>query len=112
MSGNETLLLIAAREGMGFAFVPRVIVEDDLAAGTLEHLLPTALTPSAPSTASTPTAPTCPPRCGRFWIFWWRRGGEGQGGARMGKSTDAVFSLNRDASETAYSENTIFSYIS
>lgn len=66
LSGNETLLLMAAREGMGFAFVPRVIVEDDLAAGTLEHLLPTALTPSAPSTPSTPTAPTCPPRCGRF----------------------------------------------
>lgn len=65
LSGNETLLLIAAREGMGLAFLPRVIVEDDLAAGTLEHLLPTAPTPSAPSTPSTPTAPTCPPRCGR-----------------------------------------------
>ena len=83
-SGNETLLLMAAREGMGFAFVPRVIVEDDLVAGTLEHLLPTALTPSAPSSPSTPTAPTCPPRCGRFWIFWWRRGG----GKRLKRARD------------------------
>ena len=78
LSGNETLLLMAAREGMGLAFLPRVIVEDDLAAGALAHLLPTALTPSAPSTPSTPTAPLCPPSCGRFWIFWWRRGGEGR----------------------------------
>lgn len=76
LSGNETLLLIAAREGMGLAFLPRVIVEDDLAAGTLEHLLPTALTPSAPLRIY-PNRTHLPAKVRTFWIFWWRRGGEG-----------------------------------
>ena len=38
-SGNETLLHMAALEGMGFAFLPKWLVSDDLAAGTLEHVL-------------------------------------------------------------------------
>nr|WP_237356973.1 LysR family transcriptional regulator [Xanthobacter sp. YC-JY1] len=69
LSGNETLLLMAAREGLGFAFVPRVIVEDDLAAGTLEHLLPTTLTPSAPLYAIYPNRTHLPAKVRTFLDF-------------------------------------------
>ncbi|UWU77501.1 LysR family transcriptional regulator [Bradyrhizobium huanghuaihaiense] len=39
-SGNETLLHLAALEGMGFAFLPKWLVTDDIAAGRLLHILP------------------------------------------------------------------------
>lgn len=39
-SGNETLLHMAALEGMGFAFLPKWLVADDIAAGRLVHILP------------------------------------------------------------------------
>lgn len=39
-SGNETLLHMAALEGMGLAFLPRWLVAEDIAAGRLEHLMP------------------------------------------------------------------------
>ncbi|MGY8637682.1 LysR substrate-binding domain-containing protein [Bradyrhizobium sp. 14AA] len=39
-SGNETLLHMAAIEGMGLAFLPKWLVADDIAAGRLEHVLP------------------------------------------------------------------------
>lgn len=39
-SGNETLLHMAALEGMGFAFLPKWQVTDDIAAGRLVHILP------------------------------------------------------------------------
>lgn len=39
-SGNETLLHLAALEGMGFAFLPKWLIADDVAAGRLEHVLP------------------------------------------------------------------------
>ncbi|RXG93570.1 LysR family transcriptional regulator [Bradyrhizobium zhanjiangense] len=39
-SGNETLLHMAALEGMGFAFLPKWLVTDDIAAGRLVHILP------------------------------------------------------------------------
>jgi len=39
-SGNETLLHMAALEGMGFAFLPKWLVADDIAAGRLLHILP------------------------------------------------------------------------
>ena len=39
-SGNETLLHMAALEGMGFAFLPKWLVTEDIAAGRLEHVLP------------------------------------------------------------------------
>ncbi|UWU93074.1 LysR family transcriptional regulator [Bradyrhizobium sp. CB1015] len=39
-SGNETLLHMAALEGMGFAFLPKWLVTDDIAAGRLMHILP------------------------------------------------------------------------
>ena len=39
-SGNETLLHLAALEGMGFAFLPKWLIADDVAAGRLEHVFP------------------------------------------------------------------------
>ncbi|MDA9443101.1 LysR family transcriptional regulator [Bradyrhizobium sp. CCBAU 51745] len=39
-SGNETLLHMAALEGMGLAFLPKWLVAEDIAAGGLEHVMP------------------------------------------------------------------------
>jgi len=39
-SGNETLLHMAALEGMGFAFLPKWLVAEDIASGRLVHILP------------------------------------------------------------------------
>lgn len=39
-SGNETLLHMAALEGMGLAFLPKWLIADDIAAGRLEYVLP------------------------------------------------------------------------
>ncbi|MBC9882609.1 LysR family transcriptional regulator [Bradyrhizobium sp. INPA01-394B] len=39
-SGNETLLHMAALEGMGLAFLPKWLVANDIAAGRLVHILP------------------------------------------------------------------------
>lgn len=39
-SGNESLLHLTALEGMGLAFLPRLLVAEDIAAGRLEHVLP------------------------------------------------------------------------
>lgn len=38
-SGNETLLHMAALEGMGLAFLPKWLVAEDIAAGRLEHVM-------------------------------------------------------------------------
>ncbi|MBB4374886.1 DNA-binding transcriptional LysR family regulator [Bradyrhizobium sp. cir1] len=39
-SANETLLHMAALEGMGLAFLPKWLVAADIAAGRLEHVVP------------------------------------------------------------------------
>jgi len=39
-TGNETLMHSACLEGMGFTFLPKWLVSDDLAAGRLERVLP------------------------------------------------------------------------
>ncbi len=39
-SGNETLLHLAALQGMGFAFLPLFLVEQDLETGALIEVLP------------------------------------------------------------------------
>ena len=43
-SGNETLLHLAALEGMGLAFLPKWLISEDVAAGRLEHILPKQVT--------------------------------------------------------------------
>jgi DNA-binding transcriptional LysR family regulator len=39
-TNNESLLRLAALEGMGLAFLPRVLIARDLEAGALEAVLP------------------------------------------------------------------------
>jgi DNA-binding transcriptional LysR family regulator len=43
-SSNETLLHLAALEGMGLALLPKWLISEDVAAGRLEHVLPEQLT--------------------------------------------------------------------
>jgi DNA-binding transcriptional LysR family regulator len=43
-SGNETLLHLAALEGMGLALLPKWLISEDVAAGRLEQVLPDQLT--------------------------------------------------------------------
>lgn len=43
-SSNETLLHLAALEGMGLAFLPKWLISEDVAAGRLERVLPEQLT--------------------------------------------------------------------
>jgi DNA-binding transcriptional LysR family regulator len=43
-SSNETLLHLAALQGLGCAFLPKFFVEEDLAAGRLEIILPDRVT--------------------------------------------------------------------
>jgi DNA-binding transcriptional LysR family regulator len=43
LSANETLMHHACLEGMGFAFLPKWLVSDDIAAGRLERLFPDTL---------------------------------------------------------------------
>jgi len=43
LSANETLLQHACLHGMGFTFLPKWLVSDDLAAGRLERILPEKL---------------------------------------------------------------------
>lgn len=46
-SANETMLHLAAREGMGVAIMPNLLVLDDLETGRLERVLPDELAPRA-----------------------------------------------------------------
>ena len=39
-TGNETLMHYACLEGMGFSFLPKALVSEDIAAGRLERVLP------------------------------------------------------------------------
>ncbi len=48
LSANETLLLHAAREGLGFTFMPHLVLEDFIATGALERVLPRDVGASVP----------------------------------------------------------------
>lgn len=54
-SGNETLLHLAALEGMGLTYLPGWLVEPDLEAGRLERVLPEAMGFKAPLFAVYPS---------------------------------------------------------
>lgn len=65
-SGNETLLHFAAREGMGFAFLPHWIVADDIAQGLLEPVLPDKAWPNVPLHAIYPDRSYLPAKVRSF----------------------------------------------
>ena len=69
LSGNESLLMFAAVEGMGFSFMPHWLVEDELAAGRLEHVLPHVVRPVAPLFAVYPDRSYLPAKVRSFLDF-------------------------------------------
>lgn len=69
LSGNESLLMFAVCEGMGFSFMPHWLVEDELAAGRLEHVLPDLARPAAPLYAVYPDRSYLPAKVRSFLDF-------------------------------------------
>jgi DNA-binding transcriptional LysR family regulator len=69
LSGNESLLMFAAREGMGFSFMPHWLVDEELAAGRLEHVLPDLAKPVVPLHAVYPDRSYLPAKVRSFLDF-------------------------------------------
>lgn len=65
-SGNETLLMLAVRAGMGYGVMPVPMVEEDLAAGRLEIVLPELFGPQAPVFAVYPNRSYLPAKVRTF----------------------------------------------
>lgn len=68
-TGNETLIHMAAVEGMGFAFIPRWLAADDLASGRLEAILPQTAWPIVPIYAIYPDRSYLPAKVRSFLDF-------------------------------------------
>lgn len=68
-SGNETLIHLAAREGLGFAFLPHWLAQDDLDAGVLEQVLPDLDWPNVPLSAIYPNRSYLPAKVRSFLDF-------------------------------------------
>ncbi|MEJ8474216.1 LysR family transcriptional regulator [Roseibium algae] len=68
-SGNETLIHLAAREGMGYAFLPHWLVTEDLANGLLEPVLPETVWPKVPLYAIYPDRSYLPTKVRSFLDF-------------------------------------------
>tara|TARA_R110000751_G_scaffold8822_7_gene34085 strand:- start:2196 stop:3101 length:906 start_codon:yes stop_codon:yes gene_type:complete len=69
LSGNETLIQLAARQGMGFAFMPHWLVTDDIAKGLLEQVLPGTPWPKVPLHAIYPDRSYLPAKVRSFLDF-------------------------------------------
>lgn len=65
-SGNETLLMLAVRAGMGYGVMPVPMVEEDLAEGRLEIVLPELFGPQAPVFAVYPNRSYLPAKVRTF----------------------------------------------
>lgn len=65
-SGNETLLMLAVRAGMGYGVMPVPMVEEDLAEGRLEIVLPDLFGPQAPVFAVYPNRSYLPAKVRTF----------------------------------------------
>lgn len=68
-SGNETLLHLAAREGMGLTFMPEWLAAEDLAAGRLEQVLPEIMRPTGTLFAVYPERSRLPAKVRSFLDF-------------------------------------------
>lgn len=68
-SGNETLIHMAAREGMGYAFLPHWLAADDIASGLLEPVLPDQTWPKVPLYAIYPDRSYLPAKVRSFLDF-------------------------------------------
>ncbi len=69
LSGNETLILMSAREAMGYAFMPHWLVTDDIAEGLLEIVLPETVWPKVPLRAIYPDRSYLPAKVRSFLDF-------------------------------------------
>lgn len=69
VSGNETLLHFAAREGIGLSFMPHWLVRDDLAEGLLESVLPREIWPAVTLHAVYPNRSYVPAKLRSFLDF-------------------------------------------
>lgn len=65
-SGNETLLMLAVRAGMGYGIMPIPMAEEDLAAGRLEAVMPDIVHPTAPIFAVYPNRTYLPAKVRTF----------------------------------------------
>jgi len=77
-SGNETMLLLAAKEGMGLAFMPKPMIEDELSEGVLERVLPEMISFAAPIFAVYPNRSYLPAKVRAFLDFLVESGELGQ----------------------------------
>lgn len=68
-SGNEVLIHLAAREAMGFAFLPHWLASEDLETGALERVLPDANWPTVPLYAIYPDRNYLPAKVRSFLDF-------------------------------------------
>lgn len=68
-SGNETLIHLGAREGMGFAFLPHWLASDDFTSGILEPVLPDSPWPKVPLYAIYPDRSYLPAKVRSFLDF-------------------------------------------
>jgi len=66
LSGNESLLMFAAREGMGYSFMPHWLVDAELKKGRLEQVLPDVARPSVPLYAVYPDRSYLPAKVRSF----------------------------------------------
>ncbi|MFT3673219.1 LysR family transcriptional regulator [Aestuariivirga sp.] len=66
LSGNESLLMFAAREGMGYSFMPHWLVDSELKKGRLEQVLPDVARPSVPLYAVYPDRSYLPAKVRSF----------------------------------------------
>lgn len=69
MSGNESFLMFAACEGMGFSFMPHWLADEEIAAGRLESLLPDVPPPVVPLFAVYPDRSYLPAKLRSFLDF-------------------------------------------
>lgn len=68
-TGNETLIHLLAREGMGFAFLPHWLAADDMNKGLLEAVLPDSHWPKVPLNAIYPDRNYLPAKVRSFLDF-------------------------------------------
>jgi DNA-binding transcriptional LysR family regulator len=69
VSGNETLLYLAAREGLGLSMMPHWVIEEDLAEGLLEAALSMDLWPAVTLYAVYPNRSYLPAKTRAFLDF-------------------------------------------
>lgn len=65
-SDNDTLLMLAVRAGMGYGVLPIPMIEDEIAAGRLELVLPELFRPEAPLYAVYPNRAYLPAKVRTF----------------------------------------------